>query len=75
MASYDHTQTLAAATWVIVHNLDEDIVSTDVFIDYNGGKEKVLPKRIFRTDFNTLTIEFSEAQSGVARVVAKDHIV
>lgn len=64
---YEHTQSVASDTWVIVHNL-KLYPAIDVFIDYLGEVQKVLPQSIQYTDVNTCTVIFSEAQTGKATV-------
>lgn len=69
MEVYEHTQVLADTTWTVTHNFGTDAVAVDVFIDYTGSLQKVLPLDIVATDNNTLTITFTSNQTGIARVV------
>lgn len=71
---YRHTQSIASTTWTVVHNLGggggTGIPIVDVLIDSGGSTVKVMPLQINIVDRNTVTIEFSTAQSGIAVVVA-----
>jgi len=69
MAEFNHSQTGASASWAISHNLNSDTVVVDVFIDNGGNLEKILPANVEHTDDNTLTVTFSSAQTGKARIV------
>lgn len=69
MQTYDHNQTASSATWTISHNLNTDAVAVDVFINFGGNLEKVIPASVEATDNNTVTVTFSSARSGRAHVV------
>ena len=69
MDAYDHTQGASDTTWTISHNLNTDAVAVDVFINNGGNVEKVLPLTVTATSNNTLTVTFSTAQTGYARVI------
>lgn len=69
MAQHNHTQSSGSATWTITHNFGVSSVDVDVFIDFGGNLEKVLPLSVEHTDNNTVTVTFSSAQTGVARVI------
>lgn len=69
MAEYNHEQTGAGTTWTITHNLGTATVAVDTFIDNGGNLEKILPLSVEHTNNNTLTITFSVAQTGRARIV------
>lgn len=66
-AVYEHTQSTATDTWVIVHNLNS-YPAVDVFIDYQSTVQKVVPRSIVYTDANTCTVSFASAQTGKATV-------
>lgn len=68
--SYIHTQTTAASTWTITHNLNSTEVNIDVIVDNAGTREKILPQDITIVDANTVSVAFSTALTGSARVVA-----
>jgi hypothetical protein len=68
ITSYTHSQTVAASTWTVVHNAAAKVVS-DVWIDNNGAREKVLPESIVHLDDNTLQVNFSAVQTGAVRVI------
>ena len=69
MQAYNHDQASGSSAWVVSHNLNTDAVAVDVFIDFGGNLEKILPLSVDVTDNNTLTINFSSAQTGEARVI------
>jgi len=69
MSEFNHSQTVAASSWAISHNLNSDTVAVDVMIDNGGNLEKILPANVEHTDNNTLTVTFSSAQTGKARIV------
>lgn len=69
LATHNHTQSSTATTWTITHNLGTKDVAVDVVILNGGNLEKVIPLSIVTTDSNTVTVTFSAAQEGRARVV------
>lgn len=66
-AVFEFTQSTAADTWVIVHNLN-CYPTVDVYIDYNSEVQKVVPRSVVYTDANTCTVSFAAAQTGKATV-------
>ena len=60
-------QTVAADTWVINHGCGYYPV-IDVMVSINGTLQKILPMDISNTDLNTITIKFSRAFTGEARL-------
>lgn len=72
MAEYNHTQGSSSATWTVTHNLNSDSVLVDVMID-DGPNSPDVDKILVETrkvSDNQLTVHFSEAHTGFARVVA-----
>jgi 3-oxoacyl-ACP reductase-like protein len=65
--AHQHIQDTAAATWVIVHNLGI-YPAIDVFVDYDGETQKIIPDSVEYTDSNTCTVTFSSAYTGIAMV-------
>lgn len=65
--TYEHTQDVAASTWVVPHKLGVYPI-VDVFIDDNGTMKKIIPLSVEYTDAGTVTISFSSAQAGIAMV-------
>lgn len=65
--TYEHVQTSASTTWVIVHNLNLYPV-VDIFVDHEGEKHKILPLSVEYTNANTCTITFSTPRTGLATV-------
>jgi 3-oxoacyl-ACP reductase-like protein len=62
---FEHTQAVASASWVIVHNMGMYPI-VDVFVDYQGESQKILPKSVAYTNPNTCTITFSVPLTGKA---------
>lgn len=62
---YKHEQTVAASTWVINHNLGV-YPAVDVYVDYNGEIQKILPLSVTYVDAMTCNVEFSAARAGTA---------
>jgi hypothetical protein len=56
-----YTQATPAATWIIVHNLNNWVHCTLM----DAGRETILAD-VVRTDVNTVTVTFSQPQSGYA---------
>jgi hypothetical protein len=71
---YRHTQSVAAATWTITHNLggasSQAIPIVDAFIMDNGVLSKIIPGSVTIADKNTVILQFSMARSGEAIVIA-----
>jgi len=66
--SYTYTQSVASGTWTIHHNLGCKPV-VDVTTVYQGVNQKIFPLTVVHTDDNTMTITFSAARTGQARLV------
>jgi hypothetical protein len=58
-----HTQTSAASTWTVTHNLGVQYPNVTV---YNSSNEIIIPQTITATDSNTLTLTFGSAVAGYA---------
>lgn len=73
MQVYSHSQSVAATTWTIHHNMNVAAVAIDVFVDGVGGvthaNAMVVPASIEHTNDNTVTVTFTEACTGSARIV------
>lgn len=65
---YTHDQESATDVWTINHNLGRQVI-VDVFVDFQGNREKILPKSIVVVSDNTLRVTFSRPFTGSARVV------
>ena len=61
--AYRHTQSSGTTTWTISHNLDYQYPAVTV---YDGNDDVIIPQRIRATNANTLTLTFTEAESGYA---------
>ena len=71
MAEYNHNQTSSSASWVINHNLNSDSVVVDVMVNDGGDLEKVLPANVQINTVNQITVTFSQAWTGRARIVGE----
>lgn len=68
VVGYTHTQAGESTTWTVNHGLNcYPTVDTYVYID--GVLTKIIPKEINLVDKNTLQILFSQARSGLARLI------
>ncbi len=75
MAEFNHTQGSSSATWTITHNFGltvGDPVVVDVMVDDGPNSPEVdkIIVAIEQASGNALTVTFSEAHTGFARVVA-----
>jgi hypothetical protein len=73
-SAYKHTQSVAASTWSITHNLSgngtQGFPAVDVFINSaQGSLQKTMPLSISRINENQIEIQFSVPQSGIAIIV------
>lgn len=69
--SFKHTQSTSASTWTITHNLGLPapyIVTCDLFALTNGSYKPILPADITYVDADTLSVSFSNPESGYALV-------
>lgn len=66
-AGYLHTQSAAATTWTVVHDLGQRAVNITV---YDTSYAVMMPSDIIATDANTTTLTFTEAVAGSAVVTA-----
>jgi len=69
LKTYNFSQTVSSTTWTIPHAFNVTTVAVDTFIDNAGDLEKILPLSVEHTDNDTLTINFTVAQTGIARVL------
>lgn len=66
-SSYLHIESGPSMTWSIVHNLNTQYVTAQV---YDTADEAIYPETIVATDANTLTLTFNEAVAGRVRIMA-----
>jgi hypothetical protein len=67
---FNYTQSTPSTSWVITHNLNiENGPAVDVSVNYNGSLQKIIPSSIVATSADVVTITFTTAYSGVARLV------
>ncbi len=66
---YLHTQSVAANTWSIAHNLNCKPV-VEVLVDTGGGaRTKIFPQKVMHASDTVMQITFSSPRSGIARLV------
>jgi hypothetical protein len=65
---HSHDQVIPSASWVVTHDLGDRNVTVDVFIDRPEGLTKIIPRACHPSTSNTVNIEFTNEESGVARV-------
>jgi len=63
--NYNHTQGSANVTWTVSHNLEYQYPAVTV---YDSNSDVMIPQRIRATNANTLTLTFTQAESGYAHV-------
>jgi 3-oxoacyl-ACP reductase-like protein len=68
MLAYTHTQSTPSTTWLVSHNLGHKPV-VDVWVDYNGTQEKILPYSIIHINDNIMQVVFTTAYTGAARLL------
>lgn len=71
VASYNHTQTVAAASWTINHNLGTltpFIADVNVYVNTSNGVKMMMPSDISFIDANNITVSFTSAYTGYAVV-------
>lgn len=70
---YRHDQPSASDTWVVAHNLGGNgstgVPIVDVFVNYDGELQKIIPSRIEIIDANNVEIGFTVPYDGYAVVV------
>jgi|688.fasta_scaffold1121067_2 hypothetical protein len=65
---YEHVQGVASDTWNVVHNLNKELVVSDVYIEHNGNNEKIIPMGVDMVDADSIVIRWSKPMTGVARI-------
>jgi hypothetical protein len=65
-AGYIHTQTVAASTWTVTHNLNQKNVSISV---YGTDGKMMMPEDIELVNANSSTVTFTDNEAGTAVVV------
>lgn len=68
--SFHYDQTVAAASWVITHNLNTNAPVIDIWVLVGADLTKILPQNVVVTDVNTVTLTFTVDYTGHAVVVA-----
>ena len=67
--SYVFNQATAATTWNIQHNLNTTSPIIDVWYNNAGVMTRILPASTQVVDSNNVTLTFSTAVAGVAKIV------
>lgn len=68
LSLYVHTQAVASDTWTISHPLNSSSLAIDILINYQGGVQTAIPKDIIFEDNSTITVKWTSARSGSARI-------
>lgn len=68
LSGYTHKQLMANSVWTVAHNLNRAVM-IDVFVNFQGRLEKILPRNIVVVDDNTVRVEFTKAMTGTVRVL------
>lgn len=63
-----HEQVSASTIWTITHGLGLDAPAVNAWIDVTGTLTAIAPASVVATDSNTVTLTFSSARAGKARV-------
>tara|TARA_B100000700_G_scaffold101966_1_gene115011 strand:+ start:61294 stop:61515 length:222 start_codon:yes stop_codon:yes gene_type:complete len=66
--THNHTQAIAAAEWIINHNLGTNAPAVDVYIDYEGAVRKIIPQDVIVMSNTQVKVVFSSPRTGVAAV-------
>ena len=61
--------TTPSTTWVVNHNLNKVVASDVMIYDSFGNLVKMLPLNVEITSDNTVTITFSQPQTGFVTVI------
>ena len=69
IGTHNHTQSVAADVWTIVHNLALPLPIVDCWTTDNSVLTSIIPVSITATDSNTVVITFSSARTGFASVI------
>lgn len=70
MDAYNFTQASPSATWTINHNLNNLYPNIDCFMTYAGTFQKIIPLQTVANNANQVTVTFSQAFAGHARLTA-----
>ena len=65
---FTYTQATPATTWNVLHALNIQTPVVHVFIETDDGIQRVIPLHVTPVDANNLTITFTSAQSGYAKL-------
>jgi hypothetical protein len=65
---YIHEQVILSTEWIVYHNLNKDVIVSDIFVEDEGAITKIIPLEVFPLDNNTLAIQWSSPRVGTIRV-------
>jgi hypothetical protein len=65
---YIHEQVISSTEWIVYHNLNKDVMVSDIFVDDEGSINKIIPLEVFPLDNNTLAVQWSNPRTGTIRV-------
>lgn len=63
-----HVQDTASDNWVIVHNLNSNVIATDAQTIHKGHNTKIIPKSVDIIDANTISVKWSLPRTGTIRI-------
>lgn len=66
--SYTHDQETAASTWNITHNLNTMAPIVDIWVMFEGAKQKMLPLAVKAIDMQNCQVQFTVPRAGTAAV-------
>lgn len=70
MDGFNFTQSTPSTTWTVNHNLNNSNPNVEVFMTYLGVFQKVIPLNIVSNSANTVTVTFTQAQTGSVRITS-----
>lgn len=65
---FSHEQSTPSANWNIVHNLNSFVVCNVVVLE-ESSYVQILPKAVKKVSLNEVQVQFSNARTGVARII------
>lgn len=70
MDGFNFTQSTPSTTWTVNHNLNNSNPNVEVFMTYLGVFQKVIPLNVVSNSANTVTVTFTQAQTGSVRITS-----
>lgn len=70
MDGFNFTQSTPSTIWTVNHNLNNSNPNVEVFMTYLGVFQKVIPLNVVSNSANTVTVTFTQAQTGSVRITS-----